>query len=100
MTAATSYTCPYCRQQSDGAGISCPMCGAPVNVALRTTAGGWTDVPPIADMTRIQAGHSSVQIEGSITAIADWNLAEGEGLYFPHHTLLWQEPSVRLSNMP
>ena len=100
MTAPTSYTCPYCRQQSDGAGISCPMCGAPVNVALRTTSGGWTEVPAIADMTRIQAGRSSVQIEGGICSIADWNVAEGDALFFPHHTLLWQEPTITLDAFP
>jgi len=96
----TTYTCPYCRKESAAADSACPWCGAPVDIRLRTTAGGWIDLPPIADMTRLQAGRSSVQIEGSITAVADWNLAAGEGLFFPHHTLLWQEPSVQLSNLP
>jgi uncharacterized protein (AIM24 family) len=101
MTTTTeTYTCPYCHQTSAAATSSCQWCGAPVDVRLRTTSGGWTDVPAIADMTRIQAGQSSVQIEGGISGVADWNLAPGDGLYFPHHTLLWQEPSVTLSNLP
>jgi uncharacterized protein (AIM24 family) len=98
MTAATTYTCPYCRQTSAAAGDtanSCPWCGAPVDITLRTS-GGWTEVPAIADMTRIQAGHSSAQIEGTIAAVADWTLAAGDSVFFPHHVLLWQEPSVTL----
>ena len=101
MTTSTDiYTCPYCRQQSAAATSSCPLCGAPIDVRLRTTSGGWTDMPAIADMTRIQAGQSNVQVEGGICSVADWKLAPGDGLYFPHHVVLWQEPSVTLSQMP
>jgi uncharacterized protein (AIM24 family) len=95
----TTYTCPYCRQVSEGATASCDLCGAPVNVRLRTTAGGWTDLPPIADMTHIQAGGSTVQIQGGISAVADWNLAAGHGVFFPHHSLLWLDPSVTVGSM-
>jgi uncharacterized protein (AIM24 family) len=95
-----TYTCPYCRQVSEAATGSCPWCGAPVDVRLRTTDGGWTEQPPIADMTHIQAGQSNVQIEGSICSVADWSLAAGDGLFFPHHVILWQEPSVTLTQMP
>ena len=66
---------------------------------LRTTAGGWTELPPIADMARIQVGHSQVEVSGRSVPAADWNLAAGEGVYFPHHVLLWQEPSVQLAPM-
>ena len=97
---ATTYTCPYCRLESAGAGESCPSCGAPVNVRLRTTSGGWTELPAMKDMTRIQAGQSSVQVEGSINAVADWDLAAGEGVYFPHHVMLWLDPAVTLTSMP
>src|SRR5664280_342554 len=97
---ATTYTCPYCRRDSPGGGESCPSCGAPVDVRLRTTSGGWSELPAMKDMTRIQAGHSSVQVEGGINAVADWNLAAGEGVYFPHHVLLWQDPTVTVSSMP
>lgn len=54
----------------------------------------------MADMTHLQAGRSSVQITGSVSAIADWALAAGDSLYFPHQALLWQEPSVALDNLP
>src|ERR1700691_3982665 len=62
MTDTMTYTCPSCRRPSTGEGASCPNCGAPVDITLRTTAGGWTELPPIADMARIQVGHSQVEL--------------------------------------
>jgi uncharacterized protein (AIM24 family) len=94
----TTYNCPYCRSTSSGGGTTCPDCGAPVDVARRTTS-GWTELPAIPDLTRIQLGHSSAQIMGKLVPAADIRLAAGEGVFFPHHTLLWQEPSVQLSPM-
>ena len=99
MTDTMTYTCPYCRRPSTGEGASCPNCGAPVDITLRTTAGGWTELPPIADMARIQVGHSQVEVSGRSVPAAEWTLAAGEGVYFPHHVLLWQEPSVQLAPM-
>jgi uncharacterized protein (AIM24 family) len=98
-TGVTSYTCPYCRSTSTGAEATCPSCGAPVDIARRTTS-GWTELPAIPDMTRIQLGHSSAQILGKLAPAADVKLAAGEGVYFPDHNLLWQEPSVEVSAMP
>ena len=100
MTTTATYSCPYCRQDSTPSSDSCPLCGAPVNIRLVTTAGGWTEMPPISDMTRIQAGQSSIQVEGTIAPAADWNLAAGDGVYFPHHVLLWQDPAVVTGSMP
>jgi uncharacterized protein (AIM24 family) len=100
MSDATIYTCPYCQQSSAGAAGSCPSCGAPVDVRLRTTSGGWTELPPIADMARIQAGQSTVEVSGRTAPVADWNLAGDDGIYFPHHVLLWQDGSVDLAPLP
>lgn len=97
-TTLTSYTCPYCRNVSAGAATTCPDCGAPVDVARRTTS-GWTELPPIPDMTRIQMGGSTMQILGRLTPAADVRLAAGEGVFFPQHSLLWQEPAVAVSAM-
>jgi len=100
MTDVSVYTCPYCRQTSSGAGASCPSCGAPVDIELRTTSGGWIELPPIADMARIQVGHSQVEVSGRTAPIANWSLGAGESVYFPHHVLVWKEPTVELSPMP
>ncbi len=99
MTALT-YTCQYCRQTSTPTGSSCPMCGAPVDIRAQSTDGGWTKLPPISDMAHIQAGQSSVQVEGTLSPIADWNLAAGDSVYFSHQMLQWVDPSVTLDNMP
>jgi hypothetical protein len=97
--ATTEYKCPYCRITSTGAGATCPSCGAPVDVTRRTTTSGWTEMPAIPDMTRIQMGQSSAQIMGKLVPAADVRLAAGEGVFFPGHTLLWQEPGVQVTNM-
>ncbi|HTW06515.1 MAG TPA: AIM24 family protein [Acidimicrobiales bacterium] len=96
----TTYTCPYCRQTSAGAAMSCPFCGAPVNVQLRTTASGWTELPPIADMARIQFGQSQCQVVGRLTPVAEMNLAPGDGVYFTHDMLLWQDATTLLDTLP
>jgi uncharacterized protein (AIM24 family) len=97
---ASTYTCPYCRQTSAGAGRSCPNCGAPVDIQLRTTASGWTELPSIADMARIQFGQSHCQVEGRLVPVAEMALAAGDGVYFTHDVLLWQEAAIQLDNMP
>lgn len=100
MTATgTTYTCPYCKQTSEGTGTSCPNCGAPVDIKLRTTASGWTELPSIANMARIQFGGSTCQVEGSLSPVAEMNLAPGSGVYFTHDVLLWQSTEVAVDAM-
>ena len=92
--------CPYCGTQVAAAGPSpstCPACGAPLDVAVSVSASGWIELPAARDMARIQCGRSSVQIEGKIVPVADFALAPGDGVYFPHHELLWKEPAVRVT---
>jgi uncharacterized protein (AIM24 family) len=95
----STFTCPYCRQISDGQGTSCPTCGAPVDIQLRTTASGWTELPSIADMARIQFGRSRCQVEGRLVPVAEMTLADGDGVYFTHDVLLWEDPSVAVGAM-
>jgi uncharacterized protein (AIM24 family) len=95
----TAYRCPYCRAESAGKASSCPTCGAPVDIALRTTKSGWTELPPVADMARIQLGHSSCQIAGRLVPAAEFQLAAGDTVYFPHPSLLWLEPTVEMEAM-
>jgi uncharacterized protein (AIM24 family) len=92
-----SYVCPYCRSSVTGVGRSCPACGAPVDVSLKMTESGWMELPAARDMARIQCGRSSVQIEGTMVPVADFTLAQGDGVYFPHHELLWKEPGVAVT---
>lgn len=68
-----------------------------MDVQLRTTASGWTELPSIADMARIQFGRSRCQVEGRMVPVAEANLAAGDGVYFTHDVLLWQEPAVQVT---
>jgi uncharacterized protein (AIM24 family) len=101
----TSYTCRWCHTVSagspgSGVSASCPACGAPTDVAALTTETGWVELPAIADMAKIQFGQSSAQVSGTYVPAVDMKLAAGDSVYFSHHVLLWQDPSVVLSPMP
>lgn len=93
---STPYVCPFCRTPGQG-GASCPGCGAATDVRLKTSESGWLELPAARNMARIQWGRSSVQIEGTMVPVADFALAPGDGVYFPHHELLWKEPSVAVT---
>ena len=52
-------------------------------------------------MTEIHFGNgSTAQIEGEIVPVIDVALAQGEGVYFEHHVLLWKDDRVRLDVLP
>jgi uncharacterized protein (AIM24 family) len=97
----SSYTCRWCRATSDAAGqVSCPTCGAPVDVRDQVSRSGWYELPAIPDMARLQFGQSYCQIEGTYVPVADFNLAASDGVYFTHHVLLWKDVSVNIGMMP
>ena len=95
----SGYVCPFCSTQSAGDAASCPGCGAPVDIRQKVTKSGWIELPPARDLARIQCGRSSLQIEGTLVPVADFSLAQGDGVYFAHHELLWKEPGVHLERM-
>lgn len=99
MTTSHVYTCRYCRHASDPTARSCVRCGAPVDVRAAVSTSGWQRQEPITDMARIQFGQSYVQVEGVQVPVADFALANGDRIYFSHHSLLWTDPSTRLTNM-
>jgi uncharacterized protein (AIM24 family) len=93
---SSTYVCRYCRQVSDPSAISCPLCGAKVDIRAIVSDSGWQEQPAIKDMARIQFGQSTCQVEGTMVPIADFGLAPNDWVFFSHHHLLWAEPSVRL----
>ncbi len=97
--AGRTYTCNWCGTVSDGTSLSCPACGATINVKEIVTATGWIEVPGRKDMAKLQIGKSSCQIEGLYVPVADFNLSADDGVYFSHHVLLWKENSVGFSMM-
>lgn len=94
-----SYGCPYCGGVSDGTGLSCPNCGSPIDVRHIVSPAAWAKVAGQKDMARFDFGKSSCQIEGTYVPVADVKLAQGDGVYFAHHVLLWMEPNVKISAM-
>ncbi len=94
------YTCKWCNHTSDGTELTCPACGVAIDVEQIVNNSGWVQLPKIKDMTRIQFGKSSCQIEGNYVPIADMNLAEGDSIYFAHHILLWRDTQINISTIP
>src|SRR5499427_8046534 len=100
MNTSASYTCRWCMMTSEAGNlISCPTCGAPVDVRDEVSRSGWYDLPAIPDMARLQFGRSYCQIEGAYVPVADFNLTADDGVYFTHHVLLWKDVSVAVSPM-
>jgi uncharacterized protein (AIM24 family) len=98
-TPTASYTCPYCRIPSEGGGVTCQHCGAPIDVRARVAKSGWAEQPPIRDMAKIRFGRSSCQISGKYVPVAEMNLDPQDSVYFSHHVLLHCNPSVQLDMM-
>ena len=93
------YTCGWCGKAGEGTELTCPSCGAEVDVRAVTTDSGWVELPGIRDMARLQFGKSYCQIEGKYVPVADMSLSPEDSVYFAHHLLLWKEPQVDLSAM-
>ncbi len=99
-TESRAYRCRWCGSASDASALSCPRCGAPVDVRAATTQSGWSELPAIRDMAKIQFGQSICQIEGKYVPVADFKLAGEDGVYSAHHLLLWKDAQVQVSRMP
>ena len=96
----SSYACPYCRTTSVLDDLSCPHCGAPVDVREAISTSGWVELPRIRDMARIQFGRSHAQISGAYVPVVELALDAGDSVYFSHHVLLWADTVVTLDTMP
>ena len=96
---ARSYTCAWCGLTTGGADLSCPACGAAVDVRSVVSKSGWTALPGRRDMAKLQFGSSYCQVEGTYVPVADMNLAAGDSVYFTHHVLLWKDPQVAVTSM-
>ena len=91
--------CEWCGAISASGELSCPKCGAELDLPELRTGSGWIQVPGRKDMAKLQIGNSSCQIEGIYVPVADMNLAAGDSVYFAHHSLLWKDPQVTITTM-
>src|SRR5881397_3380234 len=98
-SSGRSYTCSWCGMASDGTALSCPACGAGVDVKAVVSRSGWSELPGRRDMAKLQFGNSYCQIEGTYVPVADMNLAANDWVYFSHHVLLWMDTQVKVSAM-
>jgi uncharacterized protein (AIM24 family) len=94
-----SNTCAWCGTVTDGTLLSCPSCGASLDVRANVTKSGWSEVPGRKDMAKLQFGKSTCQIEGLYVPVADVNLAPEDSVYFAHHVLLWKDNQTKLSTV-
>lgn len=100
MTSTDSHSpdaqCPWCGRAAPPGRTTCPACGAPSAVPTADPA-GWVELPGIPDGTALRVGSSRLGIQGSGVPVAEFDLAEGDGLYFTHAALLWKDLSVRIA---
>src|SRR5215510_12913578 len=86
--------CQWCQSMNDKAALSCRACGAPLDIRNLVSESGWREAPRIKDMTEIQFGSSTCQVEGEVVPVAEINLGSGDSIYFEHHVMLWKEDHV------
>lgn len=99
QSASKQNRCNWCGAEVDAAQLSCPRCGATLRQPAAAAESGWIQLPARKDMTRLQVGNSTCQIEGLYVPVADMNLAAGDSVYFTHHVLLWKDPQVNITAM-
>jgi len=91
--------CQWCQGMNEKAALACHSCGAPLDIRNLVSESGWREAPRIRDMTKIEFGASSCQVEGEVVPVAEINLGRGDSIYFEHHVMLWKEDAVPLTVM-
>ena len=96
----TGYLCRYCRQRSEPgeAAVTCPQCGAPLGIRPAVSESGWMRQPMIPSTTRLSCGTIRCQINGTYVPVAEFELAEGDWMYFSPKVLLWTDPGATLTS--
>jgi len=92
--------CQWCQSMNDTSATACRACGAPLDVRNLVSESGWREAPRIRDMTEIQFGSSTCQVEGEVVPVAEINLGQGDSIFFEHHVMLWKDERVPLSLLP
>ena len=92
--------CQWCQGLNPSSATACITCGAPLDVKNLVSDSGWREAPRIKDMTEIQFGVSTCQVEGEIVPVAEINLGPGDSIYFEHHVMLWKDENVPLGVLP
>ena len=91
--------CQWCQGMNEKSALSCHACGAPLDIRNLVSESGWREAPRIRDMTEIQFGSSTCQVEGEVVPVAEIKLGPGDSIFFEHHVMLWKEETVPLTVM-
>jgi uncharacterized protein (AIM24 family) len=91
--------CQWCQSMNEKTATACHACGAPLDIRNLVSESGWREAPRIRDMTQIQFGASTCQVEGEIVPVAEINLGAGDSIFFEHHVMLWKDLNVPLGVM-
>jgi len=92
--------CDWCQGANESTALACRFCGAPLDIKNLVSDSGWREAPRIRDMTEIQFGRSTCQVEGEIVPVAEISLGQGDSVYFEHHVLLWKDDRTPMTVMP
>jgi hypothetical protein len=96
--AMTGYPAPDTRRKLDRkSSVSCPLCGAPLDVRPAVSGSGWMRQPMIPSMTRLSCGTIRCQVNGTYVPVAEFELAAGDWMYFSPKVLLWAGPATTLT---
>ena len=90
--------CQWCQSQSPAGTTSCVACGAQLDQRDLVSESGWAEAPRLRDMTELRFSSSTCQVEGEVVPVAELSLAEGDGVFFEHHVMLWKDPQVPLAS--
>jgi len=89
--------CQWCKAQNETGRATCATCGAPLDEQARVTDSGWKEAPRLRDLTEFGFSNSTCQVNGQIVPVAELTLAEGDGVFFEHHVMLWKDAALALS---
>jgi len=91
--------CQWCKAQNPPDRVTCATCGAPLDDQVKVTDSGWKEAPRLRDLTEFGFSSSTCQVSGEIVPVAELSLAEGDGVFFEHHVMLWKDPALALTLM-
>src|SRR6201995_51754 len=92
--------CQWCQAQNQPGTTSCQTCGAPLDEKNKISDSGWREAPRLRDMTEFRFSNSTAQIEGDLVPVSELGLAQGDGVYFEQHVMLWKDDQTTLAAMP
>src|ERR1700749_2547377 len=96
---AERVECQWCHGHNPMGAQSCDRCGAPLDARKGVTGSGGREPPRLRDLTKLHFGASTVQVDGGVVPVAEFELDPGDSVFFEHHVMLWKDHTVPMSVM-